>query len=67
MGGILRKLDSELNTKGCSQMEEGFGWGIDIPDAGSIREAGWASLEHGMARMGIWTFSKFSSVRMGNL
>lgn len=39
-----------------------------MPDVGRTRgEAGCASLEHGIARMGIWTFSKFSSVRMGNL
>ena len=25
MGGMLRKLDSELNTEGWSQMEEGTG------------------------------------------
>lgn len=68
MGGMLRKLDSELNTEGWSQMEGGTGWGIDMPDVGRTRgEAGCASLEHGIARMGIWTFSKFSSVRMGNL
>lgn len=49
-------------------MLEGIRGGIDTADIGGVRgEAGRASLEHGIARMGMWIFPEFSSVRMGNL